>query len=46
MLAGVEPTLFLALPFICLLYQTSMIDGDDCGAFCGINEWQLKPKYS
>jgi hypothetical protein len=23
-----------------------MIDGDDCGAISGINEWQGKPKYS
>jgi hypothetical protein len=23
-----------------------MIDGDDCGAISGKNEWQGKPKYS
>jgi hypothetical protein len=23
-----------------------MIDGDDCGAINGMNEWQKKPKYS
>jgi hypothetical protein len=23
-----------------------MIDGDDCGAVGGMNEWQEKPKYS
>jgi hypothetical protein len=23
-----------------------MIDGDDCGAISGMNEWQGKPKYS
>jgi hypothetical protein len=22
-----------------------MIDGDDCGAVNGLNEWQGKPKY-
>jgi hypothetical protein len=22
-----------------------MIDGDDCGAISGMNEWQGKPKY-
>jgi hypothetical protein len=22
-----------------------MIDGDDCGAVGGMNEWQGKPKY-
>jgi hypothetical protein len=23
-----------------------MIEGEDCGAISGINEWQGKPKYS
>jgi hypothetical protein len=27
-------------------YQPWMIDGDDCGAVGGMNEWQGKPKYS
>jgi hypothetical protein len=34
--AGVEPH---------LLYQPWMMDGDDCGAISGMNEWQGKPKY-
>jgi hypothetical protein len=35
----------LRRPFIGLLYQPWMIDGDDCGAISGMNEWQGKPKY-
>jgi hypothetical protein len=27
-----------------LLYQLWMINGDDCGAISGMNEWQGKPK--
>jgi hypothetical protein len=44
--AGVEPSLLLLRPFIGLLYQPWMIDGDDCGAISGMNEWQGKPKHS
>jgi hypothetical protein len=33
-------------PFIGLLYQPYMIDGDDCGATSGMNHWQGKLKYS
>jgi hypothetical protein len=44
--AGVEPSPLLLRPFIALLYQPWMIDGDDCGAVSGMNEWQGKPKYS
>jgi hypothetical protein len=33
-------------PFIGLLYQHWMIDGDDCEAIGGMNEWQGKQKYS
>jgi hypothetical protein len=43
--AGVEPSPLLLGPFIGL-YQLWMIDGDDCGAIKGMNEWQGKPKYS
>jgi hypothetical protein len=43
--AGVEPSPLLLRPFIGLLYQPWMIDGDDCGAISVINEWQGKPKY-
>jgi hypothetical protein len=44
--ARCEETPLLLRPFIGLLYQTRMIDGDDCEAIRGINEWQDKPKYS
>jgi hypothetical protein len=44
--AGVEPSPLLLRPFTSLLYQPRMIDGDDCGAISGMNEWQGKPKYS
>jgi hypothetical protein len=43
--AGVEPSLLLLRPFIGL-YPSWMIDGDDCGAISGMNDWQGKPKYS
>jgi hypothetical protein len=36
----VEPSSLLLLPFIALLYQTWVIDGDDSGAK---NDWQGKP---
>jgi hypothetical protein len=29
-----------------LLYQPWIIDGDDCAAIVGMNEWQGKSKYS
>jgi hypothetical protein len=44
--SGVEPSALLLRPFIGILYQPWMIDGDDCGAISGMNEWQGKPKYS
>jgi hypothetical protein len=44
--AGVEPSPLLLQPFIGLLYQPWLIDGDDCRAISGINEWQGKLKYS
>jgi hypothetical protein len=43
---GVEPGPLLQRPFIGLLYQPCLIDADDCEAINGINEWQVKPKYS
>jgi hypothetical protein len=44
--AGVEPSPPLLRPFISLLYQPWMIDGDDCGTISGMNVSQGKPKYS
>jgi hypothetical protein len=44
--AGVEPSPLLLWPFVGMLYQTWMIDGDDCGAVSGMNEWQGKPTSS
>jgi hypothetical protein len=44
--AVVEQRSLLLRQFIGLLYQSWMIDGDDCGAVGGVNEWQGKPKYS
>jgi hypothetical protein len=45
--AGLESSPLLLWPFIGLLYQLWMIDGDDdCGAIIGMIEWQGKPKYS
>jgi hypothetical protein len=41
----VEASPLLQRPFIGLLYQCWMIDGDDCGAIGGMNEWQGKPEY-
>jgi hypothetical protein len=32
--------------FIGLLYRPWMIDADNCGAICGMSEWQGKLKYS
>jgi hypothetical protein len=39
---GVELSPLLLRPFIGLLYQRWMIDGDDCGAVSRMNEWQGK----
>jgi hypothetical protein len=44
--AGAEPSPLLLRPFIGLLFQPWMKDGDDCIAISGTNEWQGKPKYS
>jgi hypothetical protein len=44
--AGVEPSPLLLRLFIGLLYQPCTIDGDDCEAISGMNEWQGKPTYS
>jgi hypothetical protein len=41
----VEPSSLLLRPFVGLLYQPWMIDGDDFGANSGRNEWQGKPKF-
>jgi hypothetical protein len=41
--AGVEPTLLLRQPFIGLLYQLIMIDGDDYGAVSGMNGKGILP---
>jgi hypothetical protein len=43
---GVERSPLLPWTFIGLLYQPWMIDGDDCGAISGLNEWQERLKYS
>jgi hypothetical protein len=39
----VEPGPLLLRPLIGLLYQPWLIDGEDCGAINGVNEWQEKP---
>jgi hypothetical protein len=39
----VEPSPLLLRPFIGLSYQPLMIDGDDCGAIDGMNEWKHAP---
>jgi hypothetical protein len=41
-----EPSLLLLRPFIGLLYQLWVTDGDNCGATGVMNEWQGKAKYS
>jgi hypothetical protein len=43
--AGEEQHPLLLRPFIGLLYQHWMIDGDYCGTINGMNEWQGTPKY-
>jgi hypothetical protein len=44
--AGVEPSPLLLRPFVGILHQPWMIDGDDCGVISGVNQWQGNPKYS
>jgi hypothetical protein len=46
LLTRVEPSPLLLQPLIGLLYQPRMIDGDDCVAISGMNEWQGKRMYS
>jgi hypothetical protein len=41
--AGVEPSPLLLGTSVGLVYQPWTIDGDDCGAISGMNEWQGKP---
>jgi hypothetical protein len=41
----VEPSPLLLRPFIGLLYQSWVIDGDDSEAISGMSEWQEKSKY-
>jgi hypothetical protein len=41
----VETSPLLLWPIVALLYQPWMIDGDDCGAVGGMNEWQGKLEY-
>jgi hypothetical protein len=43
---GMNSSPLLVLPVPCLLNKPWTIDGDDCGAISGMNEWQGKPKYS
>jgi hypothetical protein len=42
----VEQSPLLLRPFIGLLYQPWMVDGDGCVAVSGRNEWRGKSKYS
>jgi hypothetical protein len=43
---GVESSPLLLRPFIGLLYQPCMMDGDGCRAISGKVDCQGKPKYS
>jgi hypothetical protein len=43
---GAQSTFPLLWPFIDLLYQPWVRDGDDCGAISGVDGLQWKPKYS
>jgi hypothetical protein len=43
---GVELSPLLLRPFTGLLYRPWMIDGDDCGAISGLNEWRLLGCYA
>jgi hypothetical protein len=40
-----EQSPLLLRPFIGLLHQSWMLEGDDCGAISGMNDGQGKPKY-
>jgi hypothetical protein len=40
--AGAETIPLLLWPFIGLLFPSLLIDGDDCGAVSGINEWYVQ----
>jgi hypothetical protein len=42
--ARVEPSPLLLWPFIGLLYQPWMIDGDECGAITGRGNWSTRRK--
>jgi hypothetical protein len=41
----VELSPILLRPFIGLVYQHWMLDGNGCGGNIGMSEWQGKPKY-
>jgi hypothetical protein len=43
--AGTEPSRLLLRPFVGLFYRPWMIDGDDCEAISGMNDWLENPKY-
>jgi hypothetical protein len=45
-LPGVETRQLLLRLLIGLFYKHWMMDGDDYGAIGGLNNWQLKPRYS
>jgi hypothetical protein len=48
-IVGVEPDPLLLQPFISLLYQPWMIDGDDCGAIGGMNgkrNWSTRRRHA
>jgi hypothetical protein len=40
-----EQSPLILRPLIGLLYQPWKIDGADCEAISGMNEWQVKSKY-
>jgi hypothetical protein len=44
--AKVEPSSQLLRPFIGLLYQPRMVDGDECEAISGMKAGRGKQKYS
>jgi hypothetical protein len=44
-LAGGKTSPLLLKPFVGLLYQHWMLDGDNCGAISGMNKLYEKPKY-
>jgi hypothetical protein len=43
---GVEPGPLFLRPLIGLLYQQWMMNNDNCGAISGMNDGQVKAKYS